>query len=86
MDETSPFITYCKCLLDFVTIEDPVADELRSVHDKSVRYVAAENIEPVGTDTLPSAAMMKLAGRHFKRWDGASHTFVSNLRDEYPDD
>lgn len=57
-----------------------------SVHDKSVRYVAAENIEPVGRDTLPSAAIMKLAGRHFKRWDTASHSFVSNLRDEYPDD
>ncbi|KAH6637676.1 Hemimethylated DNA-binding protein YccV like-domain-containing protein [Boeremia exigua] len=56
------------------------------VHDKSVRYVAAENIEPVGRETLPSAAIMKLAGRHFKRWDGASHTFISNLRDEYPDD
>ena len=57
-----------------------------SVHDKSVRYVAAENIEPVGRDTLPSAAIMKLAGRHFKRWDAAKHAFVSNLRDEYPDD
>ncbi|KAJ4331178.1 hypothetical protein N0V95_009929 [Ascochyta clinopodiicola] len=56
------------------------------VHDKSVRYVAAENIEPVGTGTAPSAAMMKLAGRHFKRWDPVSHVFVSNLRDEYPDD
>ena len=56
------------------------------MHDKSVRYVAAENIEPVGTDTPPSAAMMKLAGRHFKRWDDASHIFISNLRDEYPDD
>ncbi|KAJ4405143.1 hypothetical protein N0V91_005505 [Didymella pomorum] len=56
------------------------------VHDKSVRYVAAENIESVGKDTLPSTAIMKLAGRHFKRWDAASHSFVSNLRDEYPDD
>ena len=29
---------------------------------------------------------MKLAGRHFKRWDGDAHIFVSNVRDEYPDD
>jgi F-box protein 21 len=56
------------------------------VHDKSVRYVAAENVEPVGRDTLPSPAIMRLAGKHFKRWDGASHSFVSNLKDEYPDD
>lgn len=51
-----------------------------------MRYVAAENVEPVGRDTLPSPAIMKLAGKHFKRWDGASHSFVSNLKDEYPDD
>ncbi|KAI4098489.1 MAG: hypothetical protein L6R37_006476 [Teloschistes peruensis] len=54
------------------------------VEDKSVRYVAEENIDstsgPVGTN------LMSLAGRHFKRWDNASKTFVSNIRDEYPND
>lgn len=50
-----------------------------------MRYVAEENIaitqlEHVGQD------LMDLAGRYFKRWDRSSGTFVSNIRDEYPDD
>ncbi|KAL8771752.1 MAG: hypothetical protein Q9209_002943 [Squamulea sp. 1 TL-2023] len=54
------------------------------VEDKSVRYVAEENIDDallhVGT------SLMSLAGRHFKRWDENSKMFISNIRDEYPDD
>ncbi|KAF2122485.1 Hemimethylated DNA-binding protein YccV like-domain-containing protein [Lophiotrema nucula] len=56
------------------------------VCDKSVRYVAEENIEPVAVETKPSDALLRLAGRHFKRWDDEHHVFVSNVRDEYPDD
>ncbi|KAF1837994.1 F-box domain-containing protein [Decorospora gaudefroyi] len=56
------------------------------VCDKSVRYVAAENIEPMESNTVPSEALMRLAGRHFKRWDEGGCAFVSNVRDEYPDD
>jgi F-box protein 21 len=58
----------------------------RRVCDKSVRYVAEENIRPVPRYTEPSEAMLRLAGRHFKRWDGEMGLFVSNVRDEYPDD
>jgi F-box protein 21 len=47
--------------------------------------VAEENIELL-TTAVPSAAMMKIAGRYFKRWDPEEHVFVSNLKDEYPDD
>lgn len=55
------------------------------VNDGTVRYVAEENIaitqlEEVGQD------LMDLAGRYFKRWDRSSGTFLSNIRDEYPDD
>ena len=57
-----------------------------SVCDKGVRYVAEENIELIGEDYRPSEAMLKLAGRHFKRWDEKNRTFVSNIRDEYPVD
>lgn len=88
-----------------------------SVADKSVRYVAEENITPIDFNSTssstslfssaspspssseneeeqpsptpypyPSPAMLALAGRHFKRWDAANHIFVSNIRDEYPDD
>ncbi|ORY15905.1 Hemimethylated DNA-binding protein YccV like-domain-containing protein [Clohesyomyces aquaticus] len=57
------------------------------VCDKSVRYVAEENITPaIGRSAEPSEAMLRLAGRHFKRWDAESYVFVSNIRDEYPED
>lgn len=56
--------------------------------DKSVRYVAEENIgvtEP-GDSVKPCEALMRLAGRYFKRWDDSEKRFVSNLVQEYPDD
>jgi len=34
----------------------------------------------------PSAQLLSLAGRYFKRWDKENKVFVSNIRDEYPDD
>ncbi|EEH40074.2 F-box domain-containing protein [Paracoccidioides lutzii Pb01] len=57
------------------------------VSDKSVRYVAEENIEPIAPEIsqLPPS-FLKLGGKHFKRWDAQSRVFVSNIRDEYPDD
>ncbi|KAL2072297.1 hypothetical protein VTL71DRAFT_11640 [Oculimacula yallundae] len=54
------------------------------VEDASVRYVAEENIEVVEPE-VPST-LMSLAGRYFKRWDTEQRAFVSNIRDEYPDD
>ncbi|KAI9844490.1 MAG: hypothetical protein M1837_005573 [Sclerophora amabilis] len=63
--------------------------------DQSVRYVAEENIRVLhGVDDVtsgepahtPSPTMMHMAGRHFKRWDAATFEFVSNSRDEYPED
>lgn len=54
------------------------------VDDSSVRYVAEDNI---GTMQLTvSDSLMSLAGRYFKRWDKSTSTFVSNIKDEYPDD
>ena len=52
--------------------------------DKSVRYVAEENIALVQED--PGEDLMALAGQHFKRWDGTNWVFVSNMRDEYLND
>ncbi|KAF6219304.1 hypothetical protein HO133_005129 [Letharia lupina] len=52
--------------------------------DKSVRYVAEENIALVQDD--PGKDLMVLAGQHFKRWDRTNGIFVSNIKDEYPDD
>ena len=55
-----------------------------SVDDKSVRYVAEENIEIVRSGF--DSSLMALAGQHFKRWDDNANKFISNIKDEYPDD
>ena len=54
------------------------------VGDRSVRYVAEENIEIVTCD--PDPELMTLAGQHFLRWDEITKRFVSNIKDEYPDE
>jgi F-box protein 21 len=57
------------------------------VEDRSVRYVAEENIDlifPHFTE-LPQS-LTAIAGKHFKRWDEVTRTFISNVKDEYPDD
>jgi F-box protein 21 len=46
--------------------------------------VAEENIEILQTNEIDS--LKSLAGRYFKRWDSEKSAFVSNIRDEYPDD
>ena len=55
-----------------------------SVEDTSIRYVAEENVDIIEPDVPIS--LMSLAGRFFKRWDGELRVFVSNIRDEYPED
>ncbi|KNG80221.1 F-box domain protein [Aspergillus nomiae NRRL 13137] len=57
------------------------------VEDRSVRYVAEENIELLVPDIseLPTN-LTAVAGRHFRRWNEATRSFVSNIKDEYPDD
>lgn len=54
------------------------------VEDTSIRYVAEENIEIIEPEFPIS--LMSLAGRFFKRWDKEERVFVSNIRDEYPED
>lgn len=49
-----------------------------------MRYVAEENIETV-TPEMP-ITLLGLAGKYFKRWDEEKRVFVSNIKDEYPDD
>ncbi|KAH8688899.1 putative F-box only protein [Talaromyces proteolyticus] len=57
------------------------------VEDRSVRYVAEENIEIIRPtlSELPTS-LMAVAGKHFKRWNEQERRFVSNIKDEYPDD
>lgn len=62
----------------------PLANEHCSAEDKSVRYVAQENI--VALLEVPARELTELAGRYFKRWDHGEKIFVSNIREEYPHD
>ncbi|KAL4894371.1 Hemimethylated DNA-binding protein YccV like-domain-containing protein [Aspergillus ambiguus] len=57
------------------------------VEDRSVRYVAEENIWPIAPrfSEMPHN-LTETAGKHFKRWDEENHVFISNVKDEYPDD
>lgn len=55
-----------------------------SVEDTSIRYVAEDNIEIIEPEAPKN--LLSLAGRFFKRWDEEERCFVSNIRDEYPDD
>ena len=57
---------------------------LYRVEDNSVRYVAQENIGVIAPE-IPHD-LIPLAGKHFKRWDKTRRRFVSNIKDEYPDD
>lgn len=54
--------------------------------DKTIRYVAEENIELLTGDDVDAHAFPREIGRWFKRWDEVERVFVSNVRDEYPDD
>ena len=54
------------------------------MEDTSIRYVAEENMEIIEPEVPIS--LMTLAGRFFKRWDRERRIFVSNIRDEYPED
>jgi F-box protein 21 len=52
-----------------------------------VRYVAEESIEIIRPTMaeLPGQ-LLATAGQHFKRYSEDERRFVSNVRDEYPDD
>lgn len=81
--DTKASTMFCK----YLCLSYLVALTTSSVEDKSVRYVAEENIEPVSLSVAEVPEMlMAIAGKHFKRWDEETRTFVSNIRDEYPDD
>lgn len=48
--------------------------------------VAQDSLEIVTDATQIPASLMYLAGKFFKRFDPESCTFVSNIREFYPDD
>lgn len=61
-----------------------------SVEDRSSRYVAQENIVPLEGGTYTEKEIEEMfsveIGKWFRRYDAESSTFISNVRDEYPED
>jgi hypothetical protein len=82
---TNPYVFFfgffCCCL---TLNANASSSHVYRVDDRTVRYIAEENIKVEQPDEVRE--LMELAGRHFKRWDRESRTFISNIRDEYPDD
>ncbi|OAG44034.1 hypothetical protein AYO21_01886 [Fonsecaea monophora] len=59
------------------------------VEDESTRYVAEENVVLLGPDDFSEEYANNFpieVGKWFKRYDPETATFVSNVKDEYPDD
>lgn len=59
--------------------------DLCSSDDRTTRYVAECNIEPLDVP-WPAMSLMQCAGKYFRRWDPERRLFVSNIREQYPDD
>lgn len=53
--------------------------------DGKERYVAEDNIEP-GKESIWTEYFVHNAGRFFLRWDDNEERYISNLKQEYPDD
>lgn len=77
------FTTHCKSTIRF-QLRLQLTDRTARVEDTSVRYVAEENIEVIEPEV--PFTLMSLAGKFFKRWDKENRVFMSNIRDEYPED
>lgn len=59
------------------------------VDDGSSRYVAEENVDVLSPDQITDQVVNSFGidiGKWFKRYDPATGTFVSNVRQRYPDD
>jgi hypothetical protein len=66
------------------------ADGLDRVEDESTRYVAEENVNlllpaEMSGDELVNSFPIEI-GKYFLRYDAERGEFVSNVRQEYPDD
>jgi hypothetical protein len=48
--------------------------------------VRQENVEIVTDPTEVDEALLFAAGRYFKRFDRDSCTFISNVKEQFPDD
>ena len=60
-----------------VVSSKPAVDRLR---------IAQEYIEIITDPSLIPDSLFYLAGKFFKRFDSATCTFVSNIKEYYPDD
>lgn len=62
---------------------------IHSVDDKSSRYVAQENVIPLGPDEFTAEDAERSfnvqIGQWFRRFDATKAVFVSNIKHEYPE-
>lgn len=76
--------------LERCNLESTCANGSSSVDDRSTRYVAQENVMPLGPDEFSAEdaerAFTVEIGKWFRRFDPRTARFVSNVRDEYPED
>lgn len=57
-----------------------------SKHDHDRHVVAQDRIEIVRDPRLIPDGLMQMAGKFFKRFDRKTCTFVSNIKEYFPDD
>jgi F-box protein 21 len=63
------------------------ADSVSRRTTTSERYVISEtNIELIRDPKVVEDSPFLFAGKFFKRFDTATCTFISNIREQYPDD
>jgi hypothetical protein len=81
------FILFACKFSDYVLLLVVLAKPPHSVQYALDPYViAADNMEIIHDSSLIKDDMFPWAGKYFKRFDHETCTFVSNMREEYPDD
>lgn len=58
----------------------------RSSNGQQPHVVASHNIDLITDPTLLNDKMFPLAGKFFKRFDRATCSFISNIKEQFPDD
>lgn len=67
-------------------LRHPLLTQSHRKHDHDRHVVAQDRIEIVRDPRLIPDALMHVAGKFFKRFDRKTCTFVSNIKEYFPDD
>ena len=87
--EVKHFTKFCKLKGFSASPTRSPTDILTRAVDGSARHVAEENIanipEEENIESIVDSFPMEI-GQYFLRWDDEAKIFVSNVRDQYPED